>query len=233
MLPPLAAVAHELRTPLDGMTALLALLASTPLDDEQRAHVAALAEAAAGMQRLVDDALRLARLDAGARPPDPAPCDVRDVVAGVARTLGARAAAKALAFETAVDDAVPPALALDGGLLRQIALNLAGNAVKHTWRGTVRVHAAWRAADDDGGGTLRLTVADTGPGLTEAQRARLFRAWERAGADDAVEGVGLGLYLARACVERLGGTIGAEGEHGRGAAFVVEIPVRRLRNGGF
>jgi signal transduction histidine kinase len=226
-VPPLAAVAHELRTPLHGVLGCAALLADTELDAEQRAHLAALVEAARAALAFADDALALARL--AAAPDGPAPdgggaapapvrpeaCDLRPVLAGVARTLAPIAAARGLALEWSADPDAPAAAWADPARARQVLLNLGANAVRATRRGGVRL----RLRADAGGGAA-VDVADTGPGMTAPQQARLFRAWETGGAEG---GAGIGLVLARALAERMGGGIAVASAHGVGSTFTLRL----------
>ena len=229
MLPPLLSVAHELRTPLHGMLGLIDLLRATSLDEEQRGHVAALGEAAAALLRMAEDALALARLDAGVAPlVAGAPCALREVLFGVVRTLAPIAGARGLVLDVTVDQDVPAVVDADAGAVRQVLLNLVGNALKYTWRGSVRLRA--RRQLDGGRAALAIDVVDTGPGLAPAQRARLFRAWERPLADDAglpnagEGGVGLGLVLADALATRLGGRLEVASVHGAGSTFTLVLP---------
>lgn len=232
-IPPLAAVAHELRTPLHGILGCADLLAGTALDAEQRAHLAALTEAAHAALAFADDAIALARLgadrSAGADRPEgadadalvpvrPTACDVRLVLAGVARTLAPLAAARGLALDWSADADVPAAVPTDPARVREVLLNLGGNAVKATRRGRVRLRARRHA---DGG--IAVDVVDMGPGLTPAHRARLFRAW--ATGDGAEGGAGLGLVLAQALATRLGGRIDVESTHGAGSTFTLALPL--------
>ena len=229
-VPPLAALAHELRTPLHGMAGLVALLRGTALDDEQRGHVAALGEAADAMLRLVEDALTLARLDAGGADDDAsavAAVAPRALLEGAARTLAPLAHARGLSLDVEVAADAPAEIVTHADRVRQVLLNLAGNAVKYTRRGGVRLRAR-----GDGAGGLALDVVDTGPGLTDAQRARLFRAWDRLGADDAegadgMGGAGLGLVLAQALAARLGGRLEVASVHGEGSTFTLVLPATR------
>lgn len=217
-IPPLAAVAHELRTPLGGILGCAELLAGTPLDTEQRAHLDALREAASALAAFADDALELARLG------DPfahaavraGPCDVRATLAGVARTLAPSAARRGLRLDVDAADALPSVVAVDAGALRRVLLNLGANAVQATRRGGVR----FTARSDDG--ALVCAVVDTGTGITGAQQERLFRAWSTGGAG---EGVGLGLVLAVELVARMQGTLTVESTPGVGSTFAVRLPL--------
>ncbi|GLC25336.1 hypothetical protein rosag_18490 [Roseisolibacter agri] len=204
------------------MQGLLDLLRATPLDAEQSAHVAALGDAAAAMLRLVEDALTLARLEAGGEDAaEAAAVAPRALLEDAARTLAPLAAARGLTCDVEVADDAPATVVLPADRVRQVLLNLGGNAVKYTRRGGVRL----RARGD--GGDLALDVIDTGPGFTDAQRARLFRAWDRLdAADDAspVGGSGLGLVLAQALTARLGGRLEVASVHGQGSTFTLRLP---------
>ena len=218
-VPPLAAVAHELRTPLGGILGCAELLASTMLDAEQRAHLDALREAAEALARFADDALECARLGLVAPHANvrPAPCDARELLAGVTRTLAPSVARRGLTLAVAVADDVPLTLCIDAGAVRRILLNLGANALRATRRGGVRLTATCDAT-----GTLVCAVADTGVGMTTAQQTRLFRAWESRGGED---GVGLGLVLAAELATRMGGTLTVESSPGHGSTFYLRIPL--------
>jgi signal transduction histidine kinase len=206
------------------MAGLLDLLRGTALDDEQRGHVAALGEAADAMRRLVEDALTLARLDAGVGDDDAsavAAAAPRALLEDAARTLAPLARARGLSLDVHVAADAPATWVAHAGRVRQVLLNLAGNAIKYTRRGGVQL-----CARGDGAGGLALDVVDTGPGLTDAQRARLFRAWDRLGADgaDGTAGTGLGLVLAHALAERMGGRLAVASVHGAGSTFTLVLP---------
>ncbi len=219
-IPPLAAVAHELRTPLGGILGCADLLAATPLNDEQRAHLDALREAAAALAAFAEDALDLARL--GVTAPHAAvragPCDVRAVVGGAVRTLAPSARRHGVRLEYAVDAAVPPSVHADAGALRRVLLNLGANAVRAARGGAVHVAAS---VDEGGMSALVIAVSDTGRGITPDRRRTLFQPWATG---DAEGGAGLGLALAGELAARMGGAITVESVPGTGSTFTIRIP---------
>ncbi|MDF1506268.1 HAMP domain-containing sensor histidine kinase, partial [Roseisolibacter sp. H3M3-2] len=148
---------------------------------------------------------------------------VAERLGGVARTLAPLAHARGLSLAVEVRDDAPATVATDATLARQVLLDLAGNAVRHPRRGGVRLVAR---AHGDGGAAL--DVVDTGPGLTDAQRARLFTPWDRLAPDEQLPagGTGLGLATARAAAARLGGDVAAESAHGAGSTFTLTLPSR-------
>ena len=220
-VPSLAAVAHELRTPLGGNLGCAELLAATPLDAEQRAHLDALCEAASALASFAEDALELARLGdpAAHSVVRPGSCDVRAVLAGVVRTLAPQAARRGVAVAAEVAADVPPVVHGDAAAIRRVLLNLGANAVRATRR-DVRCTAA--LADTR---TLACAVVDTGPGLTALQRDRLFRAWASGGADG---GAGLGLVLAAELARRMGGALTVESGPA-GSTFALRLPLSAER----
>jgi DNA-binding response OmpR family regulator len=200
-------LAHEIRTPLHGVLAAAALLADGALSAEQREHVDTIREAARALLALADGALGTADADAS--------CDARTVVDGVRRLLAPVAAAKGIALDAHVDADVPAAVHIGAGPLRQVLVNLVGNAVKFTPRGAVAV----RVRRD--GEAVALEVHDTGPGLDAARRERLFQPFTPDGPNG---GAGLGLAISAALVQRAGGTIGVrEGAEG-GSVFWCRLP---------
>lgn len=217
-VPPLAAVAHELRTPLGGILGCAELLAATTLDAEQRAHLDALREAAVALAAFADDALELARLGdpfAHAAVRDGL-CDVRDTLASVVRTLAPSAARRGLTLRVDVAYDVPEVVRVDAGAARRILLNLGANAVRATRRGGVHFTAA---LDHDG--ALICAVVDTGVGMSPAHQARLFRAWATSGTTG---GAGLGLVLAAELAARMRGGLMVESMPGVGSTFTLRLP---------
>lgn len=223
-VPPLAAFAHELRTPLHGMLGCVALLRTTALDAEQAGHVAALEEAARALLALADDALDLTRLGEGRLAPALAPCDPVAIAEGVCRTLAPVAAAQGLALAVQAAPDAPRRVHTDAGRVRQVLLNLVGNALRATRRGGVTVHVDVQACSAPAGATPHVVwaVADTGAGMSAERQAALFRAWETGGASG---GAGLGLVLARGLADALGGSLTATSALGAGSTFTLAVPV--------
>src|SRR5580693_10596856 len=171
----LAALSHEFRTPLNGVIGMARLLDSTRLTEEQRAYVAALTESGEHLLGLVNDVLDYARLGAGRVELNRGPVSPEDLLRQVCELLSPKAHEKGVEIGWAADAQLAPIL-VDEGRLRQILLNLAGNAVKFVETGGVLILAE-RAA----GNALRFTVSDTGPGVPAAERAKIFEAFAQGG----------------------------------------------------
>jgi len=221
----LAGVGHELRTPLSGVLGALGLLAETPLTPEQRRYLDLARASAQGLLALVDDVLALARIDAGKVELERLPFSLRGLVAETLKPFAVRAAAKGLALAPDVLPDVPDALVGDPTRLRQVLVNLVGNAVKFTDRGevVVRVEVESRSAQEV---TLHLAVRDTGVGIPEHRRQAIFEAFtQAAGSTERTHGgSGLGLAIASRLVALMGGRIWVDSEVGRGSVFHVVVP---------
>jgi CheY-like chemotaxis protein len=214
----LAALSHEFRTPLNGVIGMARLLESTRLTEEQRAYVAALTESGEHLLGLVNDVLDYARLGAGRVELNRGPVAPEDLLRQVCELLSPKAHEKGVEIGWAADPGLPSVMA-DENRLRQILLNLAGNAVKFVERGGVLVLAEMTDA-----GALRFTVSDTGPGVPEAERTRIFEAFAQgeSGLGGRQIGAGLGLAIAMRLAEAMGGRLGVGGVAGSGADFWFE-----------
>jgi len=224
----LATVSHEIRTPMHGVISTLDLLQRTPLDGEQ-SELAAIARASAtALLAVINDMLDLQRTETGHTVLASVPLDVAALVAEVGDTLRATAEAKGLELVTRVADEVPGDLLGDPGRLRQILLNLLGNAVKFTPCGRVSVDVT-HGAFDAGSAELILTVSDSGIGIDAETRARAFEPFVQADGSCARphEGTGLGLAITRQLVELMGGTIELSSELGRGTTVTAVVRLRR------
>ncbi len=223
----LATLGHEVRTPMTGVLGMSELLLQTPLDGRQQGYASAIQLAGKHLLRLVNDALDLARIEAGKLPLDYRDFDLRQLVGQVAELVRPSAEQKQLAFHCALDDALPPALRGDASRVQQILLNLLFNAVKFTERGSVHLRIAALPQHTQQG--IRVEVRDTGPGMSAEQRGRLFQRFEQAeGALTLARhgGSGLGLAICRELAAAMGGSVTVSSELGQGACFVVELPLR-------
>jgi PAS domain S-box-containing protein len=219
----LANMSHELRTPLTAIIGFSGLLKVRDDLPPQAAMFARRIEGASqALLATINDVLDFSKLEAGQVEIRPAACEVRGLVEEVAAVLEQQAQAKGLRLVTRFDGVEPPLL-IDRDRVRQVLLNLMGNAVKFTAEGQVAVSAGY--AD----GTLVVEVADTGPGIDAAQQKLLFQRFSQidGSASRSHGGTGLGLAICKGLVEAMGGEIGVASEPGRGATFRFTVPCRR------
>ncbi|WP_137127501.1 ATP-binding protein [Roseomonas sp. HF4] len=220
----LARVSHELRTPLNGVLGFAQVLLHDPrLTPEQREHVTTLHEAGRHLLDLVNGLLDLSKIEAGRLDLAPRAVHLRQLLEGCATLLEPEIARKALSFRLDMDEGLPEAARLDPLRMRQLLLNLLSNAVKFTPAGG-RVDLRVRHLP---GGSMRIEVADTGPGVPAAQRHLLFEDFVQLAPNSGPEpqGTGLGLAISARLVDLMGGTIGCEAPAGGGALFWIEIPL--------
>jgi len=221
----LANMSHEFRTPLNGLSGMSELLATTQLDSEQRECLSTIQASTRSMLALVEDVLDISAIEAGKLKLDVAEFSPRELTDSIGMILLPQARAKQLKYEVSIAPEVPAKLRGDIRHLRQIMLNLAGNAVKFTNAGTVRLEI--RLAETQGDKVnLRFIVSDTGIGIPASIRARLFEAFEQADVSMARHygGTGLGTTIAKGLTEAMGGSIGFESTEHRGSSFWVELP---------
>lgn len=219
-----ASLSHELRTPMNGVLGMVQALEAGELTTEQRHQLSVLRSSGESMVQLVNDILDSARLESGAMPLAPAPTAVRIITQEVSALLGAMAKPRSVAVAVEISSEVPPWLTLDATRLRQVLLNLMGNAIKFSPpQSTVRVVIDWRD------GHLRGDVIDHGIGIEPAVLERLFVPFAQAEASTAAKfgGSGLGLSITRDLCRLMGGALSATSTPGQGSTFHFEIDAPR------
>jgi PAS domain S-box-containing protein len=222
-----ATMSHELRTPLTAIVGATELLARGTLDERAKTHVHTIEEAVEALLGIVNSILDLSKIEAGRVDLLPTAFVLETLIDGIADVTAELAGRKGLRLHTYVDPAIPP-LHGDADRLRQVLLNLLGNAVKFTERGRV-VARALPLDIGDREVIVRFEVEDTGIGISPEVQAVLFEPFVR-GADSAsraISGTGLGLSISKRLVELMGGTIGVESEPGAGSLFWFTIPFAR------
>jgi signal transduction histidine kinase/DNA-binding response OmpR family regulator len=224
----LARMSHEVRTPMNGVIGLSGLLLQTRLDERQRTYAEGVRESGQALLRVVNDVLDFSRIDAGRLELEAAEFEPRTCIAQVVDLIRPEAQIKGIAITVTTEADVPFTVVGDAGRLRQILINLLGNAVKFTPNGGVGVYAGLEGGDGDHV-MLRVTVTDTGIGIAPAALARVFEPFEQADLTMARRfgGSGLGLAICRQLVELMGGRIEATSEPGRGSEFTFTVRVAR------
>ena len=222
----LANMSHEMRTPLHGILGMSSLLLEAPLDPEQREQVAIIFQSANSLVTLIDDLLDFSKADAGKVKIEPAPFDLRALLREVVELLRPEVRSKSLTFKFDYSESVPACFFGDARRIRQVAVNLIGNAVKFTERGGIRLRVEVDRAGADPG-LVRIIVQDTGVGIPPEHLGEVFGEFTQvlsnrpAGAG----GTGLGLAISRKLVELMGGRIQADSEVGQGSTFTVMLPL--------
>jgi signal transduction histidine kinase/CheY-like chemotaxis protein/streptogramin lyase len=220
----LATLSHEIRTPMTGVMGMAELLLATGQTAQQREYTEAMQRSGGLLLKLVNDALDLARIEAGKLELEPAPFSPRMLAEDVARLEQAQAQAKGLALELQLGAALPALLLGDVVRIKQVLFNLVNNALKFTERGSVTLAMHWQ------GDALACTVSDTGPGIPEANQARLFERFEQDDGPQRRSGSGLGLAICRELVALMGGTISLRSQLGQGSSFCVRLPLQPTPN---
>jgi CheY-like chemotaxis protein/anti-sigma regulatory factor (Ser/Thr protein kinase) len=223
-------MSHEIRTPMNGVLGMAHLLLDAPLGARQRRQVETLRDSGQALLTILNDILDFSKMEAGRLELADEDFDLERVVSSVTALMTARADEKRLALRASIASDVPTALRGDAGRLRQVLLNLVGNAIKFTETGEVCVDVGL-SGPAGGAVPLRIVVRDTGIGIPPAAQARLFQEFTQVDASTTRRhgGTGLGLAICRRILLAMGGDIGVESRPGSGAAFTVAVTLERAR----
>ena len=225
----LAMVGHELRSPMEAITAMAELLLASPLDPTQERYAEMLHQSARSLLGVLNDVLDFSRLEAGRMELQQASFDLHDLVLGVGAVFQARANEKGLTGGVDIGANCPRYIAGDAARLRQVLMSFIDNALKFTSFGSVRLHA--NASEADGRLVLRFDVTDTGVGLSKAVQERLFVPFVEIDKKHAGEtgSTGLGLSIAKKLASLMGGEVGCESVVGQGTLYWFTLPAGRAQ----
>jgi TMAO reductase system sensor TorS len=217
----LARMSHEIRTPMNGVMGMSELLQGTELSARQRRMAQTITRSAEGLLEIINDILDFSKIEAGKLELETIEFALREIVEETIEILGVRAHAKGLELRCVIESSVPAAVRGDPVRLRQVLINLAGNAIKFTESGQVSVRV--RALDPQG--ALRFEVADTGIGISTEAQTQIFSAFSQADSFTTRKygGTGLGLAICRQLVGLMGGEIGVHSTQNRGSTFWFEV----------
>lgn len=229
----LANMSHEIRSPMNAILGFSELLEPEGLTPRQSQYVRAIRDSGASLLQLINDILDLSKLEAGKLELHPDPTDMRDSCEFLRTVFGQQAVVKSLQLQFELSPNLPRALLLDRLRLRQVLVNLLGNAIKFTDRGYVKTRVSWHSAEKGETGTLMIDVQDTGIGIPADKLEEIFQPFVQADSRRTAEreGTGIGLTIVKRVTELMGGNLTVESSVGQGTTFHLrfpEVPVSRL-----
>jgi signal transduction histidine kinase/CheY-like chemotaxis protein len=221
----LANMSHELRTPLNAIMGLSSLLRNTGVSDQQRRDLDIINRSGEHLLTLINDVLDVAKVEAGRTVITTVPCDLEALVFEVTQMIRVRAEEKQLKLQVEQTPSFPPFVKADVAKLRQILINLLGNAVKYTEEGSITLRLDGRCDACGESPTVRFEVEDTGIGIAAEDQRRIFDPFEQVANAGSQKGTGLGLAITKQFVELMGGAIELKSIPGKGSRFRAEIPL--------